>query len=305
MPKQTVHTTTATKAKQEQQKGQFLIPEKPKPTKIKKKTQSAVKYSSLLGNISKPTTDAVDNNNNTEIDGSESDFSFEEEHSDESAHSYSSDLSTTTSSVDEFRAGVLKIALDKETNRKLLSEVETKKKKVTEIKPTDPRGVIYLGHLPFGFFEDQMKSFFSQFGVVTQLRLSRNKKTGQSKHYAFVEFLDPIVAKIVADTMNGYIMFSRVLVCNVIPPDQVHQNMFKGANKKNFPHNSRIVAEKQVNKKRTKTETHNRQRRLLAKEKLRRKKLEKLGISYQFPGFSADVSTTVIEKKGIDKTKSE
>jgi len=52
-------------------------------------------------------------------------------------------------------------------------------------------------------------------------------------------------------------------------------------------------------------ETYNRQRRLLAKEKLRRKKLEKLGISYQFPGFSADVSTTVIEKKGIDKTKSE
>ena len=40
------------------------------------------------------------------------------------------------------------------------------------------RGVIYIGHLPFGFFEDQMKAFFSQFGEVTRLRISRNPKVG-------------------------------------------------------------------------------------------------------------------------------
>jgi hypothetical protein len=38
------------------------------------------------------------------------------------------------------------------------------------------RGVVYLGHLPFGFFEAQLKSFFSQFGEVTRLRVSRSKK---------------------------------------------------------------------------------------------------------------------------------
>ena len=38
------------------------------------------------------------------------------------------------------------------------------------------RGVIYIGHLPFGFFEDQLRGFFSQFGTITRLRLSRNKK---------------------------------------------------------------------------------------------------------------------------------
>jgi nucleolar protein 15 len=36
-----------------------------------------------------------------------------------------------------------------------------------------------------------MKAYFGQFGEVTRLRLSRNKKTGKSKHYAYVEFKHP------------------------------------------------------------------------------------------------------------------
>lgn len=38
--------------------------------------------------------------------------------------------------------------------------------------------VIYLGHIPHGFYEKQMQGFFSQFGDVTRLRLCRSKKTG-------------------------------------------------------------------------------------------------------------------------------
>jgi nucleolar protein 15 len=38
------------------------------------------------------------------------------------------------------------------------------------------RGVIYLGRIPYGFFEKQLKEYFGQFGEVTQLRLSRSPK---------------------------------------------------------------------------------------------------------------------------------
>lgn len=38
------------------------------------------------------------------------------------------------------------------------------------------RGVIYVGHLPHGFFESQLKDYFSQFGTVTKVHVSRNKK---------------------------------------------------------------------------------------------------------------------------------
>lgn len=83
--------------------------------------------------------------------------------------------------------------------------------------------------VPRGFFEPQMKKYFSQFGRVNKLRLSRNKKTGASKHFAFVEFASSEVADIVARTMNNYLLFGHILKCQVVPSDQVHPDLFKGA----------------------------------------------------------------------------
>jgi len=209
----------------------------------------------------------------------------------------SSDLSSSVSERhlhdDEFASGALEISLDPKTNAKLIAEVEANKKKVTEIKPSDPRGVMYLGHLPYGFFEKQMRMFFEQFGVVTRIKLSRNKKTGKPKHYAFVEFLDPIVAKIVTDTMHGYIMFSRVLVCKEIPPDQVHPKMFVGANRRFIPKDTKTNHAKQVNKERTVSETAKRVKRLLERENQKRRKLQKLGITYDFPGYKNEILNQV------------
>lgn len=83
--------------------------------------------------------------------------------------------------------------------------------------------------VPRGFFEPQMKKYFSQFGRVNRLRLSRNKKTGASKHYAFVEFASTEVADIVARTMDNYLLFGHILKCKLVPEDQVHPDLFKGA----------------------------------------------------------------------------
>lgn len=74
-------------------------------------------------------------------------------------------------------------------------------------------GVIYLGRIPHGFYEEQMKAYFGQFGTVSRLRLSRNKKTGASKHYAFIEFAEEEVAKIVAETMDNYLLYGHILKC--------------------------------------------------------------------------------------------
>ena len=40
------------------------------------------------------------------------------------------------------------------------------------------KGTLYLGRIPHGFYEEEMKEYFSQFGDVTQLRLARNRKVG-------------------------------------------------------------------------------------------------------------------------------
>lgn len=97
---------------------------------------------------------------------------------------------------------------------------------------TKKRGYMYIGHLPHGFFEKEIKKYFSQFGRVRRVRLSRSKKTGKHRGYGFVEFENEKVATIAADTMNNYLMFNKILKCQVIPKDKIHPATFRNANKK-------------------------------------------------------------------------
>ena len=86
--------------------------------------------------------------------------------------------------------------------------------------------------IPHGFYESQMRAYFGQFGHISRLRLSRNRTTGNSKHYAFIEFASSAVAKIVAKTMDTYLMFGHILKCKLVAPGDVHENLWKGANKR-------------------------------------------------------------------------
>ncbi|KAF5279562.1 hypothetical protein FQR65_LT03384 [Abscondita terminalis] len=79
------------------------------------------------------------------------------------------------------------------------------------------RGWVYLGHIPHGFYEEEMTSYFEQFGKVINARVCRSRKTGKSKGYGFVEFQDEDVAKIAANTMHNYIMFKKRLDAKFIP----------------------------------------------------------------------------------------
>eukprot|EP01041_Mallomonas_annulata_P002330 gene2330-4534_t len=90
----------------------------------------------------------------------------------------------------------------------------------------DDSAVVYIGHIPHGFYEKQMRRFFSQFGDVVKLKLYRSKKTGNSKGYAFVQFESNDIAKVVSEAMNGYFLFDRKLVSNVIPVSKIHEGMF-------------------------------------------------------------------------------
>ncbi|KAL0097672.1 hypothetical protein J3Q64DRAFT_1714715 [Phycomyces blakesleeanus] len=153
-------------------------------------------------------------------------------------------------------------------------------------KASDKTGVIYLGRIPHGFFEKEMKEYFSQFGEVTRLRLSRNKKTGNSKHYAFIEFASEDVAAIVADTMNNYMLFERVLMCHVVPKEKIHENLFVGANKKFKKVPWLKVFAKKHNKPKTPEELAKQVAGLTRQQNKRQKRLEALGIDYALPSYA-------------------
>lgn len=117
--------------------------------------------------------------------------------------------------------------LSKKQRKKAQKELAATSSKVKE-----DTGVIYIGRLPHGFYEHEMRSYFSQFGPIRNLRVARNKQTGRPKHFAFVEFEEESTAAIVAKTMDNYLLFGHILKCSVIPKEQVHEELFKGANKR-------------------------------------------------------------------------
>lgn len=143
--------------------------------------------------------------------------------------------------------------------------------------------VVYLGHIPHGFYEEQMRGFFAQFGDVARLRLARSKKTGRSRHYAFIEFAVPVVASVVAETMNGYVLDGRRLVCHVMEAGKVHARLFDGAGRVFRALPRRHMERARMNKKKEPAAVVARVRGLLAAEKKKRARLAALGIECAAP----------------------
>lgn len=100
-----------------------------------------------------------------------------------------------------------------QSSRKTASEGQARKKKKKEpvAASEDLKGIIYISHIPHGFYEQEMKAYFSQFGDIKNLYLSRNKSTGMSRHWAYMQFVEPAVAPIAAKAMNNYLMFDKTL----------------------------------------------------------------------------------------------
>lgn len=154
--------------------------------------------------------------------------------------------------------------------------------------------------IPHGFYEHQMRAYFSQFGEITRLRLSRNRITGRSKHYAFVEFASNTVAKIVAETMDNYLMYGHILKCKYVPSDQLHPEIWKGANRrfKRTPWNR--IEKKRLEKGKTREQWSERidreQKRRLAKAE----KLKALGYEYELPLLKSVDEVPVQGAKAIE-----
>ncbi|KAL7274038.1 nucleolar protein [Rhizina undulata] len=174
-------------------------------------------------------------------------------------------------------------------------------------------GIIYLGRIPHGFYEHEMRSYFSQFGTVNRLRLSRNKKTGRSKHYAFLEFADSEVAKIVAETMDSYLLFGHILRCKVVPRDNLAdvERLFKGANKRFKPKPGAKLAKAELEKKRTVEQWEKVEQKENKRRKSINKKLKDAGMDYEFdapevvkptkPAKIEEAPKVVEEEKTVEK----
>jgi len=76
---------------------------------------------------------------------------------------------------------------------------------------------LYVGNLPYQINAHQLKHIFSQFGELGNVRLIKNMRTGRSKGFAFVTFVNLKDAK-KALSMNGKDVHGRPAVVRMAKP---------------------------------------------------------------------------------------
>ncbi|KDP45022.1 hypothetical protein JCGZ_01522 [Jatropha curcas] len=149
--------------------------------------------------------------------------------------------------------------------------------------------VLYIGRIPHGFYEKEMQAYFSQFGTIKRLRIARNKKTGKSKHYGFIEFQDPEVAEVVADCMHNYLLFEHLLQVHLIPSEHVHPQLWKGFNYRYKPLARVQIEQKRQNKDRTLDEHKKLVEKIMKRDQKRKKRIEAAGLDYECPQIVGDM----------------
>ncbi|KAJ6164275.1 hypothetical protein N7470_002947 [Penicillium chermesinum] len=271
-----------------------------KSAKKPKKSESAGKESKTSSKAKKTEEVAEDSDDEPQDVAPESEDEEDEELDDQTAAL----IKGFESSGDEDDSGdegyskdkpVPKIPDSKKTQRKI-----AKKLKQNEA-PEEP-GTVYIGRIPHGFYEHQMRAYFSQFGDITRLRLSRNRITGRSKHYAFVEFSSATVAKIVAETMDNYLMYGHILKCKFVPQEQLHAEVWKGANRrfKRTPWNR--IEKKRLEKGKTREQWSKRIEEEQKKRQATAEKMKALGYDVPLPQLKSvdDVPVQVQESKAVE-----
>lgn len=73
---------------------------------------------------------------------------------------------------------------------------------------------IFVGSLPFRVGEEELGQLFSQYGEVSSARIIKDRATGRSKGYGFVEMPDDSAAQRAIEELDGSEMGGRRIAVN-------------------------------------------------------------------------------------------
>ena len=93
---------------------------------------------------------------------------------------------------------------------------------------------IYVGNLSWSMTDDDLSNLFSQYGTVTSAKILKEKNTGRSKGFGFVEMEDDEAAKTAIATLNESEVQGRKLIVNESQPRQEGAGGAGGFKKRSF-----------------------------------------------------------------------
>ena len=77
---------------------------------------------------------------------------------------------------------------------------------------------IYVGNLPFTASEDEIRQAFAAYGTVSSVAIIKDRETGQSRGFAFVEMPNNEEGTAAINNMNGKPLKGRALKVNEARP---------------------------------------------------------------------------------------
>lgn len=85
---------------------------------------------------------------------------------------------------------------------------------------------IYVGNLSYKVDENDLKGIFEEYGEVTSVKIIKDKYSGRSKGFAFVEMTNNSEAKTAIKELNGGELDSRKVIINEAKPKRTNQNRY-------------------------------------------------------------------------------
>ena len=77
---------------------------------------------------------------------------------------------------------------------------------------------IFVGNVDFGATEDSIRALFEPYGTVERVSLMKDRDTGRSRGFAFVEMTDAGEADRAIEGLNGTMVGGRALNVNEARP---------------------------------------------------------------------------------------
>jgi RNA recognition motif-containing protein len=77
---------------------------------------------------------------------------------------------------------------------------------------------VYVGNLPYQVSEDELREQFEEFGRVDSVTIIKDKVTGQSKGFGFLEMPERAEAEAAISSLNGRDLKGRRLNVNEARP---------------------------------------------------------------------------------------
>lgn len=93
---------------------------------------------------------------------------------------------------------------------------------------------IYVGNLSFSTTQEELENLFSQYGEVESVRIVRDRQTGRSRGFGFVEMNDE-QGKVAIQELNGKEFGCRnILVNEAKQQERPQRNFSRSSNYRNY-----------------------------------------------------------------------